>query len=256
MKIKNYKKLRNGQYEVCLENDEKVLLYEDAILDAELLRKKEVSQEELNKIISLNEKYEVYIKSVKYLNTKMRSEKEIRNKFKDYSKDALDYAICRLQKEGYLNNQIYINAYINDQINLKNIGPNKIRKELIQLGFEESEFQELVDNINEEVWLVKIRKIIDKTIKSNHSKSNSSLAIKITNDLLNKGFSSYLIADELNKIKFNDDSSLLEKEFNKLYKKYKEKYSKEELKFQLKNKLYQKGYDKEKINNLIDINFK
>lgn len=252
MKIKSYKKLRNGQYEVSFENDEKVLLYEDAILDAELLRKKEVSEVELNKIISLNEKYEVYIKSIKYLNSKMRSEKEIRTKFKDYSKEALDYALNRLEKEGYIDNKSYINAYINDQVNLKIIGPNKIKKDLNNLGFDEQDFQEVVDNIKNEVWLVKIRKLIDKAIKSNHNKSNSSLLIKITNDLINKGFPSYLIADELNKIKFNDDYVLLEKEFNKLYKKYKDKYPKEELKYQLTNKLYQKGFDKEKIDKVIN----
>lgn len=251
MKIKSYKKLRNGQYEVSFENDEKVLLYEDAILDAELLRRKEVSREELNKIISLNEKYEVYIKSIKYLNTKMRSEKEIRTKFKEYSKEALDYAINRLEKEGYLNHKAFINAYVNDQVNLKIVGPNKIKKDLEFLGFKEEEYLEIISNIEDEVWLVKIRKLIDKAIKSNHNKSNSSLAIKITNDLINKGFSSYLIADELNKIKFNDDSALLEKEFNRLYKKYKNKYPKEELKYQLSNKLYQKGFDREKINKVI-----
>ena len=251
MKIKNYKKLKNGQYEVSFENKQKVLLYEDAILDAELLRRKEVSQEELNKIVSLNEKYEVYIKSIKYLNSKMRAEKEIRLKFKDYSKEALDYALNRLEKEDYLNHKAYIIAYVNDQVNLKILGPNKIQKDLISLGFNEEEFQEVIDNIEDEVWLAKIRKLIDKAIKSNHNKSNSSLAIKITNDLINKGFPSYLIADELNKIKFNNDSSLLEKEFNKLYKKYKDKYSKEELKYQLTNKLYQKGFAKEKIDKVI-----
>lgn len=252
MKIKNYKKLRNGQYEVCFENDAKVLLYEDAILDAELLRKKKVSEEELNKIISLNEKYEVYIKSIKYLNAKMRSEKEIRVKFKDYSNDAINYAIDRLRKEGYLNDISYIKAYINDQTNLKNIGPNKIKKELSVLGFKTEQFQTIIDEIDNEVWILKIRKLIDKYIKSNHNKSNASLVIKITNDLLNKGFQSYSISDELNKIKFNDDKELLEKEFNKLYKKYISKYPKEELKCQLINKLYQKGFDREKINNIIN----
>ncbi len=251
MKVQSYKKLKNGQYEVYFENKEKVLLYEDAILDAEILRKKDITIEELNKIISLNEKYEVYIKSIKYLNTKMRSEKEIRTKFKDYSKEALDYAINRLKKEGYLNNKTFIQAYVNDQINLKIVGPNKIKKDLSSLGFSEQEFQEIIASVDEEIWLLKLRKLIDKIVKSNHNKSNANLAIKITNDLMNKGFPSYMISKEISTIKFKDDTLLLEKEFNKIYKKYKDKYSKEELKYQLTNKLYQKGFDKEKINKLI-----
>ena len=42
MQISKYKKLKNNIYEVTLENDEKIKLYEDVILKEELLLKKEI----------------------------------------------------------------------------------------------------------------------------------------------------------------------------------------------------------------------
>lgn len=251
MKIESYKKLKNGKYEVKFENDSIVTLFEDAILDAELLRKKEISEQELNKIVSLNEKYEVYHKIIKFLSIRMRSEKEIRIKFKEYSKNALKYAIDRLREEGYLNSEEYIKAYINDKINLKDIGPNKIKKELKDLGFMENEYEDIIDDINEDVWITRIEKIIDKIIKSNHNKSNSSLAVKITSSLISKGYPTSLITEQLYKVKFEDDTAFLEKEFDKLYKKYKDKFPKEELKFQLTYKLCLRGFDKDKISKVI-----
>lgn len=252
MKIESYKKLKNGKYEVKFENDTKILLYEDAILDAELLRKKEISENELNRIVALNERYEVYNKSIKFLSVKMRCEKEIKSKFKNYSRDALIYTLERLRNEGYLNNTEYIKAYINDQLNLKDLGPNKIKKELNNLGFKEIEYIDFIDVIEDEIWSGKIAKLINKIIKSNHTKSNSSLAVKITSDLINKGYPTSLITNELYKVKFEDDTEFLEKEFNKLYRKYKDKFSKDELKAQLSYKLFQKGFDKEKISKVIN----
>lgn len=252
MLIKSYKKLRNGKYSVLLDNDIKVLLYEDAILEKELLRKKEITEKELNEIISLNEKYEVYIKSVKFLSSKMRSEKEIRQKFNMYNKLALDYAISKLEKEGYLNKDAYIKAFINDQINLKNIGPLKIKNELINKGLNELEFINYLNSFSKKIWLDKISKIIKKEVSSNRTKSNSMLVIKITNELINKGFEKSMINEEINKIEFSNDFEILKKDLNKLYKKYEKKYSNEELKYQLLNKLWQKGYDKEKIMKALD----
>ena len=106
MKIESYKKLKNGKYEVKFENDTKILLYEDAILDAELLRKKEISENELNRIVALNERYEVYNKSIKFLSVKMRCEKEIKSKttlkYTDEKNAKLVYDSLEVDNEGFV----------------------------------------------------------------------------------------------------------------------------------------------------------
>ena len=43
-------------------------------------------------------------------------------------------------------------------------------------------------------------------------------------------------------IKFDDDSFIAKKEYDKLYKKYSKKYSDKELDYVIRQKLYQKGF--------------
>ena len=102
MKIISYKKKNINTYEVTLSNNESVVLYEDIILKYELLLKKDITKIELGKAKNENEKYFIYYEALKYISKKMRTEKEIRNKFKEYQKDSLNYAIERLKKEKYL----------------------------------------------------------------------------------------------------------------------------------------------------------
>ena len=66
MKINKYRKLKSNKYEVTLENNEKIILYEDVILKEELLLKKEITN--IQRITTINEEYEVYDVALKYLN--------------------------------------------------------------------------------------------------------------------------------------------------------------------------------------------
>ena len=52
MKINKYRKLKSNKYEVTLENNEKIILYEDVILKKEILLKKEIT--DLKRIITIN----------------------------------------------------------------------------------------------------------------------------------------------------------------------------------------------------------
>jgi len=80
MKITNYKKKKTNLYEVTLSNNEKLLLYDDVILKYELLLKKEINEKELDEIIEFNSYLESYNKALKFIITKLRTEKEIRTK--------------------------------------------------------------------------------------------------------------------------------------------------------------------------------
>lgn len=252
MKIKSYKKDKNCMYEITFENKEKLKLHEDLILKYELLLKKEIKDYDIENLLKENIKYELYSKTIKFLAIKMRCKKEIQKKFKEYDVDALDYVIDRLYKEGYLNDLEYVKAYINDQINLKCVGPYKIKNELVQLGFDDDLIDLYLYSFDDSVWVLKAKKLALKIAKTNHSKSNSMLGIKITNDLMSKGFSKEIIIKVLNDISFSDDNEILIKEMNKLYNKYKNKLSDSEIKFFLINKLLSKGYNRDQIEKNFD----
>ena len=242
MEIKSYKKKKSKLYEITFSNNTKINLYDDIILKYELLLKKEIDEKTLKEIIKDNSFLESYYLALKYLNVKLRTEKEIRKKLKDYDNKVINYTIERLKKEGYLNDLVYIKAYINDSINLKLMGPNKITYELKKMGFKDNDVNDYLNTFESEVWQSKIRKYITKKIQANHNLSGLLLNQKITKDLYNLGFYKEDIDLIMNEFTFSDNYNIYEKEYQKLKNKLSKKYEGDELEYRLKKALWQKGF--------------
>ena len=245
MKILKYTKTNKNTYQVILEK-ETITLYDEIILKYELLLKKEISEEEIEKLKYDNQLLDSYYDSLTILKSKLKSKKELYDllKKKEYSTTSIDYALTRLEKEGYLNDLGYAEIYIDKEIQFTLDGPIKIRKKLIDLGIPEEYISfEKYDSL----WDSRIKKLIEKQIKSNHNKSSKELKNKITNYLFNKGYSFDMISSVVDSIYIPIDDSVLIKEKNKLERKLSRKYSGKELEYQIRNKLYQKGFSKEEI---------
>lgn len=243
MKILCYKNKKGNIYEITLSNKEKITLYDDVILKYNLLITKEIKDNELNNILKDNDKIKAYLLAIKYIRVKLRTEDEIKKKLKDYDKDTINYVINRLNKEKYLNNDLYIKAYINDSINLKFEGPNKILYDLKKMKFKEDEINNYLLTIDNDIWINKIRKYIKKKIETNKSLSKIFLEKKIKEDLFNKGFYKEDIDRVLNEFTIEEDKSIYEKEYTKLKNKLSKKYSNEELEYRIKISLYKKGFN-------------
>lgn len=243
MKILCYKNKKGNIYEITLSNKEKITLYDDVILKYNLLITKEIKDNELNNILKDNDKIKAYLLAIKYIRVKLRTEDEIKKKLKDYDKDTINYVINRLNKEKYLNNDLYIKAYINDSINLKFEGQNKILYDLKKMKFKEDEINNYLLTIDNDTWINKIRKYIKKKIETNKSLSKIFLEKKIKEDLFNKGFYKEDIDRVLNEFTIEEDKSIYEKEYTKLKNKLSKKYSNEELEYRIKISLYKKGFN-------------
>ena len=244
MEIVKFKKSKSNLYEIMLDNGLSFKLYDDVIVKYNLLVNKEFDDKFFEDVRNYNDSLDAYYLSIKYLNTKMRSEKELKKYLakKNISQEHIESTIKRLNSEGYLNHETYIKSYINDAYNFTNNGPLKIKSSLKDLGFKE---EEIIPYLNLD-YSGKIKKIIDKKIKVNTKLSNNNLKLHITNYLINLGYPKETFISYLETIHF-DDSKQLQKDYETLIKKYSKKYTGEKLKYFIKNKLYQKGYSIEKI---------
>ena len=246
MKITKYKKSTNGRYIVSLEDDSKLSLYEETILEFNLLLTKNI--DDIEEITNFNMQYEAYYLALKSINSRFKSEDEVRKmlKNKEYNSEIIEFVIDKLIKQGYLNDQLFAKLFINNQIVTTSRGPLRIKKDLLDKGVSNSIIDEELVEFNEDIQLEKIDKFINKSIKSNHSRGGVILKSKIFNDLKTLGYDSSVINKIINDYDYSDNKDLYKKEYDKLYRKLSKKYEGKELEYKVNERLYQKGLYYEK----------
>jgi regulatory protein len=244
MKIEKIKKLSNGKYKIIFDNKIDISVYEDIIINYNLLTNKTIDNNTLELINKDNNYYTSYYLALKYINIRLRSIKEITDYLlrKGIDNKTIDTTINKLKEQGYLSDDNFIKAFINDKLIMTNWGPFKIKIELEKLGVAESKIEEEINNISLELLEQKIIKIIDKLYKNNKNLSNNMLKRRIMTYLISLGYNDNMINNYLENIKV-DNKKLIQKEYNKLYNKYKNKYDEQQLQYIIKQKLYQKGFD-------------
>lgn len=252
MKIIKYKKIKSNIYQVDFD-EESLILYESVITKHELLLKKKISSKELDIIKRENKKYQNYDLAIKYLEKKMRSKKEVEKYLKKENvvEEEIKEILDRLEQIGYIKEEAYIESYINDKIRFSKDGPEKIKKELEELGLDHESVLIKINNIPKKIWEEKIEKIASKKIESNHNKSKELLKRQIIQYCINLGYP-YEWLEKVKDYNINTNSNIIKREKEKLTKKLSRKYPKDNLEFQIKLKLYQKGFSKEEIEEQID----
>ena len=240
MKIIKYQKVSHNQYELTLDNNEKIKLYEDVILKEELLIKKEIK--DLKKLLEINQKQEIYEVALKYLNKKMVSVKGMKEYLqrKNYSLENISCVLEQFIASNYLSNENYAKCYVHDKINLSMDGPYKIKKNLIKEEIDEEIINELL-KIDDNIWYDKIEKYLEKQLKVN-KQSVYCFKNKMMVNLINLGYEREMINHCLNELTFTNQNELKNREEIKIRKKLEKKYSGEELEYKIKEKLYQKGF--------------
>ena len=242
MKITKFTKDKNNKYKVLID-DEEYILYDDIIVKYRLTMKEDISKDKFNKIKDENDELSSYYLSIKYLTTKMRCEKEVRDylKKKEIEDKVIDKTIEKLKTNNFINEEIYTKSYINDLLNLSSSGPLKIKSNLIKLGIDENIINKYLNEIDDTIWYNKLRDLIEKSIRLNHASSSYMLKLKIKTNMINQGFKKYMIDDILNNI-IIDDKEIYLKEKEKIKKKLEKKYEGYKLELKIKEKLYKKGF--------------
>lgn len=240
MKISKYKKLKNNIYEVTLENDEKIKLYEDVILKEGLLLSHEIT--DLKSIIEINNKYATYNIALKYLNHHVMSIKGMQNYLtkKGYSEIDTKETIDKLIEKKYLDDAYYAKCYIADHINLSMDGPYKIIKHLEENDISKNIYAEYLSKYND-IWYERIEKYINKMLKIN-KKSTYFFKNKMLVNLVNLGYEKEMINEVLNKVSIGNLDELKKQEEEKIRRKLSRKYTGDELERKIKEKLFQKGF--------------
>lgn len=251
MNIEKIKKLNNGKYKIFFDNKEYITVYEDVILEENILFKKEISNDLINIINIKNDYYKIYNKTLKYIMTKVRSEMEI-NKYLDkqnIEKDEKEKIIADLKRKKILNDDNFYISYISDRVRLSSDGPDKIRRDLLNHNIDINKINVELEKYDE-VIKEKLEKLINKKIKLLNKYSSYMIKQKIVEYFINLGYSKDAIDEILSNIELTNDEAI-KKEYINQYNKLSKKYKDEELKYKIRNNLYQKGYKLDDINKIM-----
>ena len=87
-------------------------------------------------------------KLMKYVIFKRRTENEIRKKCKmlDYTDEYTDDIIDYLKEADYINDDLYVQKYIQNAIRLKNSSIFELKMDLIRRGIDEDLFEKYIDD--------------------------------------------------------------------------------------------------------------
>lgn len=204
MEIVKYELTKKNIYNVYLSNGEVLELDESVITNNELLLKKRIDNDLYDKLKRDNKICILVNASIKYINVRLRSIKEIKDYLlkKEEDTDLIDEVISRLMKMGYLDDRRFTEAYIKDKLNFTSWGDYKIINELNKLGISSLDIEDNIDLLNDDILNERMRKIIDKDIKTNKKYSGLKLKNKIYNHLLTSGYSKEKVISLINSYDF------------------------------------------------------
>lgn len=204
MEIVKYELTKKNIYNVYLSNGEVLELDESVITNNELLLKKRIDNDLYDKLKRDNKICILVNASIKYINVRLRSIKEIKDYLlkKEEDTDLIDEVISRLMKMGYLDDRRFTEAYIKDKLNFTSWGDYKIINELNKLGISSLDIENNIDLLNDDILNERMRKIIDKDIRTNKKYSGLKLKNKIYNHLLTSGYSKEKVISLINSYDF------------------------------------------------------
>ena len=189
MKIIKFKKTSKDKYKLYLDNGESLSLFEDVIVNNNLLLTKQIDNELLDKLNYQNNEQHAYVIAIKYLSIKMRSKKEVSEYLikKGVEENVITEVINRLIKDGYINDLAFSKAYVNDALLLSNDGPYKIKNNLIKYGVKQEIIDEVINDIDLNLVNQKLNNLIEKQIRIKKGSFNM-IKVKLLNYFYNLGY--------------------------------------------------------------------
>lgn len=239
---------KKGQKYLVFVDDETdgIVFTEDQIVSNRIIKGNSFYQKDWNKIVDSLDEGIIFEKVLRYIDYKMRSEKEVIIYLEDkgVDSDLIDKLIKKLKDIKFIDDDRYAKQYTEECIRNEK-GPYAIKYVLQNKGIASDIIDKYLEAYSPNTAYDNALDIAKKTIKSIGGLPLSKQKEAIYTRLQRMGFNYDHISSVLNKITYNElDYDLLEKEYLKLK-------SKETDKQKIISKLLTKGYNFQDIKRVI-----
>ena len=257
LEIKKLKRLYKLTFDMT---PDALYVCEDSVIKFFLSKDKLLSTDQLKELTDFDQFARGKSLAIYYLGFKARTEREVVNYLLTHEINSayLPQILAELKALGLLDDSAYAENFIHGKIALNAAGPYQIRQKLREKGLaDEILDQKLAELFDESTQLKVAGKLAEKLIRSKaHRLPLKQLKIKITQSLVNKGFSYDIAQQTLDKLELEADeeteNSLLLRELDKVASKYSRNYEGYELKNKVTQALMRKGFDYSAIRDAVD----
>ncbi|MDG6133367.1 recombination regulator RecX [Lactococcus formosensis] len=268
IKIKEITKLKK-LYKVTLtesfsykeweEARDKIYVCEDTIVKYMLTRDKVLPTDELEQLLVFDNFAQGKSLALYFISFKARTSSEVKKYLSDHNIQSpqVEDIIDNLTKNGLLNDQAYIESYIQGKVRTASAGPYQIKQKLHLKGLDLQLIDEgITQFFNEEKQIDVAVTLAEKIVRQKASRLTlQQLKQKVTQGLTAKGFSYTTSTIALESLELEADEEneleLLYTELDKSARKYSRKYEGYELKQRITQALARKGFDFSDISSAI-----
>ncbi|WP_239256583.1 recombination regulator RecX [Listeria ilorinensis] len=257
MKITSISQGKRNQerYNLYIDGAYRLSVDEEVLARFQLLKDKEVTEEFLVEVEAADTSRQALNRSIHYLSSRIRSEKEIRQHLRKYefSDTVIQQVLQKLSEMSYVNDQEFALLYTRTQINTTQKGPGQIERELIEKGITREDIETALEAYDKESLIENGQKLAQKILRRSRSLTGKRLASKITTELMQKGYpveTAKELADKVIQEAPRDEADLLGQQFDKLLRKN-ARFEPAKQKQKIIQSLMQKGFSYDTISSYI-----
>lgn len=199
--VQKYQKKIVGVVE--LDSGESLKLEPDTIMQFQLQTGSELDEKRLREVLAADQKRKSLQKALHLISIRPRSAAELKDRFKreGYFEETIEESLDYLQKNGYLNDELFAERFAKSKLQKKDIGEAMLRFELHKKGISKSIAENVIARIYGETPELDLAvKAGKKKLRTIRAADETSKKRKLYQFLAQRGFSADVIREAMEKL--------------------------------------------------------
>lgn len=182
-------KRNKDRYSIYIDDEYSFGIYENVLINYGLHKGMKIEKDFLEDVLKKEEQECANGYALKLLNFKMRTTEEIRKRMreKEYTDDIIDETIDYLNYLNYLDDEDYARKFVSDKSNLKNMGKERIKRELYMKGVDNETISNAIEDIvDDDEEYEKAKEIAIKKLKTTYKNDDKNARYRKLGGLLQR----------------------------------------------------------------------
>lgn len=144
---------RQPRYDIYIDGQQAFSVHEDILIKYRLAKGQQWQANEWKAILREEEHHQAFVKCLKWLARRPRTEKEISLKLREqgYESECVHDCITTLKKQGYLDDREFAKRWAEERLRLHKKGKKMIEHELRQKGIQESVIAQTLSETDDDI---------------------------------------------------------------------------------------------------------